>query len=59
MTARTPESFSTRLADWSTLVIGNSIPPRDPNDDDDDDDDERGNAESDEDEPAVIREPDE
>jgi hypothetical protein len=58
MTARTPESFSTRLADWSTLVIGNSIPPRDPNDDDDDDD-ERGNAESDEDEPAVIREPDE
>jgi hypothetical protein len=60
MTARTPESFSTRLADWSILVIGNSIPPRDPNDDDDDDDDdERGNAESDEDEPAVIREPDE
>jgi hypothetical protein len=40
------------------LVIGNSMPPRDP-DDDDDDDDEDGDAESDEDDPAVIREPDE
>jgi hypothetical protein len=58
MTARTPESVSTCLADWSILVIGNSTPPRDPNDDDDDDD-EDGDAESDEDEPAVIREPDE
>jgi hypothetical protein len=47
------------LADWSILVIGNSMPPRDPNDDDDDDDDEDSDAESDEDEPAVIREPDE
>jgi hypothetical protein len=58
MTARTPENVSTCLADWSILVIGNSMPPRDPNDDDDDDD-EDGDAESDEDEPAVIREPDE
>ena len=48
------------MADWSILVIGNSMPPRDPNDDDDDDDDdEDSDAESDEDEPAVIREPDE
>jgi hypothetical protein len=45
------------LADWSILVLGNSMPPRDPNDDDDDDEDD--DAESDEDEPAVIREPDE
>jgi hypothetical protein len=57
MIARTSESGSTCLADWSILVIGNSMPPRDPNDDDDDDED--GDAESDEDEPAVIREPDE
>jgi hypothetical protein len=36
------------------------MPPRDPNDDDDDEEDEEdGDAESDEDEPAVIREPDE
>jgi hypothetical protein len=59
MTARTPESVSPCLSDWSILVIGNSMPPRDPNDDDDDDDDEDDDAESDEDEPAVIREPDE
>jgi hypothetical protein len=58
MTTRAPESVSTSLADWSILVIGNAMPPRDPNDDDDDDD-EDGDAESDEDEPAVIREPDE
>ena len=54
MTARTSESVSTCLADWSILVIGNTMPPRDPKDDDDEDDDE---AEPD-DEPAVIREPD-
>jgi hypothetical protein len=56
------ERISTCLADSSILVIGNSMPPRDPKDDDDDDDDndeEDGDAESDEDEPAVIREPDE
>jgi hypothetical protein len=57
MTARTSESGPTCLAGWSILVIGNSMPPRDPNDDDDDDED--SDAESDEDEPAVIREPDE
>jgi hypothetical protein len=31
MTARTSESGPTCLADWSILVIGNSMPPRDPN----------------------------
>ncbi len=59
MTARTSESVSPCLSDWSILVIGNSMPPLDPNDDDNDDDDEGDDAESDEDEPAVIREPDE
>jgi hypothetical protein len=43
------------LVDWS-LVTGNTMPPRYPNDDDDDDDDD--DAEPD-DEPAVIRDPDE
>ena len=52
-----PENFSTWLVDWS-LVTGNTMPPRDPNDDDDDDDDEDDDAEPD-DEPAVIRDPDE
>ena len=39
------------------LVTGNTMPPRDPNDDDDYDDDDE-DAEPD-DEPTVIREPDE
>jgi hypothetical protein len=59
MAARAFETVSTCLADRNPLV-SNSMPPRDPNDDDDeDDDDEDGESESKEDEPAVIREPDE
>jgi hypothetical protein len=46
MTPRLPENIST----WLSLV-GNSVPPRDPNDEDDDEDEDR--------DPAVIREPDE
>jgi hypothetical protein len=57
MTARIPENVSTLLAYWSIVTImGNKMPPRDPNDDDEDED---GDAEPDEDEPAVVREPDE
>jgi hypothetical protein len=62
MTARIPENVSTWLVDWSIVAtMGNTMPPRDPNDDDDDDaEDEDDDAESDDDfEPAVIREPDE
>jgi hypothetical protein len=60
MTAPTSESVPIFLADWTILVVGNLMPPRDPNDDDDDEEDEEdGDAESDEDAPAVIREPDE
>jgi hypothetical protein len=49
------------LVDWSIVTImGNTMPPRDPEDDDNDADDEDGDAEPDEDlEPAVVREPDE
>ena len=60
MTQRIPGNFST--VDWSLVAtMGNTMPPRDPNDDDDDDDDD-GNEDSDNDderEPAVVREPDE
>jgi hypothetical protein len=62
MTARIPENVSNWLVDWSIVAImGNSMPPRDPNDDDDDyAEDEDDDAESDDDfEPAVVREPDE
>jgi hypothetical protein len=59
MTTRIPENVSTWLVDRSIVTImGNTMPPRDP--DDDDDDAEDGDAEPDEDlEPAVVREPDE
>ena len=56
------------VVDWSLVTImGNTMPPRDPNDDDVDDEgqDEEHEDEDDEDEdedehdePAVIREPD-
>jgi hypothetical protein len=44
MTARIPENVSTWLVDWSIVTtMGNTMPPRDPNDDDDDDtEDEEG-----------------
>jgi hypothetical protein len=39
MTQRIPENFS--AAEWRLVTImGNTMPPRDPNDDDDDDDDD-------------------
>ena len=57
MTARIPEKLSAWFAGRTILaVVGNAMPPRDPNDDDYDDED--GDAEPDE-EPAVVREPDE
>ncbi len=48
-----PEEFSTRLIDWSPFVImGNTVPPRDPDEDEEDEEDDA-------DEPPVVREPDE
>ena len=61
MTDRIPEYVSIRLADWSIVtVMGNTMPPRDPNDDDDAEDEDEDDAEPDDDlDPAVVREPDE
>ncbi len=43
-----PKSISTWLVDWRLVtIIGDVLPPRDPNDDDEDE----------EEEPPVIREP--
>ena len=57
MTARIPENVPAWLFDWG--LIGNAVPPRDP-EDDDDAEDEDGDAEPDDDrDPAVVREPDE
>ena len=55
MTSHIPEELSTRI-DWSPFAImGNTMPPRDPDEDEEDEEEE----EDDTDEPAVVREPDE
>jgi len=58
MTPHIPEEFSTRLIDWSPFAImGNTMPPRDPNEDEEDEEDEEEDENADE--PPVVREPDE
>ena len=53
-----PEKFSTRLIDWSpSVIMGNTMPPRDP--DEDEEDEENEGDEDRADEPPVVREPDE
>jgi hypothetical protein len=57
MTPYIPEEFSTPLIDWNVFVImGNTMPPRDPDEDEEDDDEEEEDRD---DEPPVVREPDE
>ena len=57
MTPHIPEEFSSRLIDRSPFVImGNTMPPRDPEDEDEEDEDEKDDSA---DEPPVVREPDE
>jgi hypothetical protein len=57
MTPLILENISTWLVDWSLVTImGNTTPPRDPNDDDDEEE-EAEKDEDEEEEPAVIREP--
>jgi hypothetical protein len=58
MTPHIPEEFSTRSIDWSPFVImGNTMPPRDPEEDEEDEDEDE--EEEEEEEPPVVREPDE
>ena len=58
MTPHIPEEFSTRLIDWSPfMTVGNTTPPRDPDEDEEDEEDE--DEEDGADEPPVVREPDE
>jgi hypothetical protein len=53
-----PEEFSTRLINWNPLVImGNTVPPRDPDEDEENEEDEEEDDNADE--PPVVREPDE
>jgi hypothetical protein len=60
MTPQIPEEFSTRLIDWSPFVImGNTMPPRDPEEDEEEEEEEEDEDDEDEraDEPPVVREP--
>ncbi len=63
MTPHIPDEFSTRLIDWSPFVImGNTMPPRDPDEDEEDENEEEKEKEEEEDrvdEPPIVREPDE
>ena len=55
MTPRIPEEYSIRLIDCTPLVVmGNTVPPRDPDENDEDDDEEEEDRD---DEPPVVREP--
>ncbi len=59
MIYRVPENVSIWLADWRVVtVMGNTMPPRDPNDDDEDDAEDEDDDDDDLD-PAVVRDPDE
>ena len=58
MNPHIPEDFAACLVNWSIVaVILNTMPPRDPNDDDDEDEEDEEDEHRD-DEPAVVREPD-
>ena len=58
MTPHIPDELSTKI-DWSPLVImGNTMPPRDP-DEDEEDEDEEEEEDDRTDEPPIVREPDE
>ena len=58
MTPHIPEESSARERDWSSFAImGDTMPPRDPDEDEEDEDDEKD--EDRDDEPPVVREPDE
>jgi hypothetical protein len=58
MTVCIPENFSTCLVNWRFVVLlCDTMPPRDPNDDDDEDEEDEEDEDRN-DEPAVVREPD-
>jgi hypothetical protein len=57
MTPHLPEELSTKIG-WSPFVImGNTMPPRDPDDDEDEEDEDQEDDSADD--PPVVREPDE
>ena len=60
MAPHIPKEVSTRLIDWCPFVImGNTMPPRDPDEDEEDEDEDEEEEDRVADEPPVVREPDE
>ena len=58
MTPHIPDELSTRIDRSAYAMMGNTMPPRDP--DEDEEDEEKEDEEEDRaDEPPVVREPDE
>lgn len=57
MTQRIPVNYS--AAEWRLVPIMGTMPPRVPNNDDDDDDEDEDNDTEPDEEPPVVREPDE
>ena len=55
MTPQIPEEFFIRLI-GTFVIMGNTMPPRDPDEDEEDEDEEEEDLT---DEPPVVREPDE
>jgi hypothetical protein len=51
-----PEELSARIGSGPFAIIGNTMPPRDPDEEDDDEEDEEND---DDDEVPFVREPDE
>jgi hypothetical protein len=61
MTPHIPEKFFTRLIDSPFVIMGNTMPPRVPNEDEEEEDEEEEEEDEEDrgDEPPVVREPDE
>lgn len=60
MTQHTSEAYSITAVCWTPLVvIGTAMPPRDPDEEDDEYEEDEDEGEDGDDEPAVVREPDE
>jgi hypothetical protein len=57
MTTQISEEVSTRIERSPLTIMGNMMPPRDPDEEDEDEEDEDEEEDRD-DEPPVVREPD-
>ena len=57
MTPYLPEELSTKIDRSPFVIMGNTMPPRDPDDDEDEEDEDEEDDSADD--PPVVREPDE